>query len=274
MPQENLVAKDGVICEKGNEKNRVTYGELAKGQKIEKHLDAKPAVKDVADFKISGQPHTRRDGEAKVTGAAHYAADIRLPGMLYAKILRPPAHGAKLKNADTASAKEIAGVQIIQDGDFIAVLHEFPDVAADALAKIKAEWDKPVATFDDETVFDHFEKIAPAPRVLRSGGDLAAGKDSSKKQFAATYLNAYVAHSPMETHAALCQIEGDHATVWVSTQNPFGARDSIAELQSAFPPTMSGSSRPTSAAVSAARRTTSRRPRPRASPRPLASRCR
>jgi isoquinoline 1-oxidoreductase len=228
VPQENLVAKDGIIFEKGNEKNRVSYGELAKGQKIERHLETKPAVKDVAQFKISGQAHTRRDGEAKVTGKADYAADIRVPGMLYAKILRPPMHGAKLKSADTSAVKEISGAQLVQDGDFIAVLHAFPDVAETALAKIKAEWDKPVATFDDKTVFDHFQKIAPEPRVLKSGGDLEAGKNSAVKKFSATYLNSYVAHSPMETHAALCQIAGDRATAWVATQNPFGAREKIA----------------------------------------------
>lgn len=228
VPAENLVVKDGVIFEKGNDKNRATYGELAKGQKIERHLETKPALKKPADFKVNGVSHTRRDGEQKVNGAAKYAADIHVPGMLYAKILRPPMHGAKLKSADTAAVKEISGAQLHQDGDFIAVLHEFPDVADTALGKIKAEWDKPEAKFDDKTVFDHFQKIAPDPRVIKSGGDLDAGKNSAKKKFEATYLDGYVAHSPMETHAALCQIEGDHATLWVATQNPFGARERVA----------------------------------------------
>jgi isoquinoline 1-oxidoreductase len=229
VPAENLVVKDGVISEKGNDKNQVTYGELAKGQKIERHLDTKPAVKKPADFKVSGQSHTRRDGEAKVTGTAHYAADIRVPGMLYAKILRPPMHGAKMKSVDTTAAKAVPGAQVYQDGDFIAVLHEFPDVADDALAKIKADWDKPEAKFDDKTVFDHFQQLGADDRTIKSGGDLDAGKGQAKKNFEATYLNSYVAHSPMETHAALCQIEGDKATLWVSTQNPFGARQRVAE---------------------------------------------
>ena len=63
---------------------------------------------------------------------------------------------------------------------------------------------------------------------MKQGGDLDAAKTSAAKKFDATYLNSYVAHSPMETHAALAQIEGDKATVWASTQNPFGARDQIA----------------------------------------------
>jgi nicotinate dehydrogenase subunit B len=228
VPQTQLVAKDGVISDSQDPKNKISYGQLAKGQKIERHAEARPSLKDPAQFKIAGQSHTRRDGEAKVTGKAHYAADIRVPGMLYAKILRPPAHGATLKSVDTSPAKAVAGVQVVQDGDLVAVLHEFPDVAEDALGKIKAEFDTPAATFDDKTVFDHLISVAPEARVLKQGGDLDEGRKSAAKKFESTYLNSYVAHSPMEPHAALCQIEGDKATVWASTQNPFGARGDIA----------------------------------------------
>jgi isoquinoline 1-oxidoreductase len=229
LPQAQLVAKDGVISDQQDSKNKLTYGQLAKGQKIGRHLQARPSLKEPAQFKIAGQSHPRRDGEAKVTGKAHYAADIRVPGMLYAKILRPPAHGATLKSVDTSLAKAVAGVQVVQDGDFVAVLHAFPDVAEVALGKIKAEFDTPAATFDDKSVFDHLISVAPASRVLSQGGDLDAGKKDAVKKFEATYFNSYVAHSPMEPHAALCQIEGDKATVWASTQNPFGARDQIAQ---------------------------------------------
>jgi isoquinoline 1-oxidoreductase len=229
VPQAQLVAKDGVIFDQQNQKNRITYGQLAKGQKIERHLQAKPSLKDPTQYKIAGQPHTRRDAEAKVTGKAHYSADIRVPGMLYARILRPPAHGAKLKSVDTAPAREIAGVQVVQDGDLVAVLHESPDVAETALGKIKAEFDVPEATVDDKNIFDHLLSVAPAANVLNQGGDLDEGKKLAAKKFDATYLNSYVAHSAMETHAALAQIEGDKVTVWASTQNPFGARDQIAQ---------------------------------------------
>ncbi len=229
VPQAQLVAKDGVVFDQQNPKSRMTYGQLAKGQKIERHVQSKPALKDPAQYKIAGQPRTRRDGEAKVTGKAQYSADIRLPGMLYAKILRPPAHGAKLKSVDTAPAREIAGAQVVQDGDLVAVLHELPDVAETALGKIKATFDVPEATVDDKTIFDHLVSVAPAANILKQGGDLDEGKKLAAQKFDSTYLNSYVAHSAMETHAALAQVEGDKATVWASTQNPFGARDQIAQ---------------------------------------------
>ncbi len=108
-----------------------------------------------------GKPLLRRDGRDKVTGKAQYAGDIREPGMLYAKILRPPAHGAKLKSVDTAPAKAVAGVQVVQQGDLVAVLHELPDVAEAALEKVKAEFDVPEPTVDDKTIFDHLLKTEP-----------------------------------------------------------------------------------------------------------------
>jgi len=235
VPQTQLVAKDGVIFDEKNQNHRVTYGQLARGQKIERHVAAKPGLKDPSRFKVSGKPVNRRDAEAKVTGKGHYSADIRLPGMLYAKILRPPAHGAKLRSVDTAPAKEIAGVQVVQDGDLIAVLHELPDVARVALEKVKAEFDDPPSKVDDETIFDHLLSVAPGAQVLAEGGDLEAGRKLAGKKFEITYLNSYVAHAAMETHSALAQIEGDKATVWASTQNPFGARGEIAEAIG-FPP--------------------------------------
>src|ERR1035438_1085410 len=117
VPQEWLVPKDGLIFDGRNKDLRRTYGELAKGKKIERHLQGKPSLKDVAKYSVVGKPLGRRDGRDKVTGKAQYAGDVREPGMLYAKLLRAPAHGAKLKNVDTAPAKAIAGVQVVQDAN-------------------------------------------------------------------------------------------------------------------------------------------------------------
>ncbi len=206
----------------------MTYGQLAKGKNIEKHIEGKPPLKDPSQFTIIGKPQLHHDGRAKVTGAAHYAGDIRLPGMLYAKILRPPAHDAKLKSADTAPAKKIPGAQVVQDNDLTAVLHEHPDVAEDALDKIKAEFDVPEARLDNKNIFDHLLSVAPPANVLASGGDLDEGRKLAAKTIETTYLDGYVAHAAMETHTAIAQIEGDKATVWASTQNPFGAQGEIA----------------------------------------------
>ena len=169
IPQSQLVTTNGVVVDQQDSKNRVTYGQLAKGRKIARHISGKPALKKASDFKIVGRPLLHRDGLDKVTGKAHYAGDIRMPGMLYAKVLRPPAHGARLKSVDMAPAREIPGVQIFQDDDLVAVLHQLPDVAEAALEKIKAEFDVPEAKVNDKNIFDHLLSVAPAARVLKQG---------------------------------------------------------------------------------------------------------
>ena len=163
-----------------------------------------------------------------MTGKAKYAADIRLPGMLSAKILRPAVHGAKLTSVDTSAAEKIDGVQVVHQDDLVAVLHQHPDVAEKALKLVKAQFDVPKAEVDDTTIFDHLLKVAPEGRANPRGGDLAKGEKLASQLVEATYLNSYVAHAAMEPHNAVAQIEGGKATVWASTQNPFGAKGEIA----------------------------------------------
>ncbi len=229
VPPAQLVAKEGAIFDQQNKEQRRTYGQLAKGQKIERHVKVKPALKEVSAHTVVGKPVLRRDSRDKVTGKAQYAGDLRPPGLLYAKILRPPAHGAKLKSVDAAAAKAVPGAQVIQEGDLVAVLHELPDMAEAALDKVKAEFDVPEPKVDDKTIFDHLLKAAPQGRVAAEGGDLAEGRKLASKAFEQTYLNSYVAHAAIETHTALAKIEGDKAIIWASTQNPFGAQREIAE---------------------------------------------
>ena len=225
---ENLSTEDGVVVDKRNKQHRVSYAQLAKGKQIERHL-APVAIKKPSEFKIMNKPALRRDAEEKVTGKAKYAGDIQLPGMLYAKILRPPAHGAKLIDVDLSAVKQIRDIQIIREGDLVAVLHKYPDVAEAALSKIKAKYSKVESNIDDRNIFDHLLKVAPEGKVVVKDGDLEAGEKGSKAIFEWTYLNDYVAHSPIEPHTAVVKIEGNKATVWASTQTPFGAKEEVAK---------------------------------------------
>jgi nicotinate dehydrogenase subunit B len=202
---------------------------LAKGKTIERHIDPKPPVKPPAEYKIVGRPAARKDAVLKATGKAEYAGDIRLPGTIQARILRPPAHGAKLKTVDVSGAEKTEGVRVIQDGDLIAVLHKSSDLAEAALLKIKAEWDAPEAAVDDETIYEHLVKVAPAGDVVEEKGNLEEGRKLAASIFDETYFVPYVAHAPMETHTATVKIEGDSAAVWASTQRPFGLSEEVAQ---------------------------------------------
>jgi len=222
IPKDQLDVKDGVVFDRTRKGRKVTYAQLTKGKRIERRLEQKPQVKTVSELKIIGKPHNRIDAVEKVTGKAKYTGDIRVAGMVYAKVLRPPAHGAKLKSLDTSAVDKNEGFQVVRDGDLVAVLHKNPDEAEKALMKIKAEYDIPEARFDDKSVFDYFVDNAADGRVTQKDGDIESGHKLAQDMAEETYMDSYVSHAPIETHTALAQFEGSKVTVWASTQTPFG----------------------------------------------------
>jgi nicotinate dehydrogenase subunit B len=228
VPKDQLRVEDGVVFVKGDRKKSVSYGRLAEGKRIERHIDENVRPKRRDELRICGHDALRADGMDKVTGKAQFAGDVRLPGMQYARILRPPVHGAKLEEVDTAPAEAIDGVRVVRDDDLIAVLHEQPDVADRALARIEARYSRPSPTVDNATIFDHLVRSAPSGETVASAGNLDEGRRRSTRTFEATYLNQYVAHAPMEPHTALARVEGNSATLWVSTQAPNWVQSSIA----------------------------------------------
>jgi nicotinate dehydrogenase subunit B len=235
ISSDNLDTDKGVVFVKNNKSKKVSYAQLTKGKKIEKHVSKKVPVKKPSEFKIIGKSVSRFDGYEKVTGKAKYAGDMQLPGMLYARILRPPAHGAKLMSVDLSKAKEVEGVKVVQEGDFIAVLHQYPDVADNALLKIKANYDKANTGIDDKNIFDHLLKAAPKGEIETEGGDIKKGENESEGIFDSIYLDGYKAHSPIEPHTAVIKIEEENVTIWASSQTPFPAKDEIAKLLDTSP---------------------------------------
>jgi nicotinate dehydrogenase subunit B len=227
--KEELTVSNGVVYRTRDKSKRVTFGELAKGKSIERHLTGKPALRSLAEFTVSGKSVARTDALAKVTGKAKYAGDVRVPGMLYARVLRPPAHDATLKSVDTSAAEALPGVTVVNKDGLVAVLHANPEAAAKALAAIKATYDVPPPTVDTETVFDHLLEVAPAPQERERKGDPAAGEKLSATTFEHRYENGYGAHAPMETHTALASVVGGKATVWAATQTPFPNQQQIAQ---------------------------------------------
>jgi CO/xanthine dehydrogenase Mo-binding subunit len=232
VPPARLTISEGVVQDPKNPGKKVSYADLVRDSRIEKKVEVKAELKSPPAFKVSGKSTGRTDGLAKVTGQAKYAGDIRLPDMLYARILRPPAHGAVLKNVDTSAAEKIPGLKIVREGNLVAVLHSLPDQAEKGLALIKAQFTTPPIEVDEKTLFAHLLKVAPGGSVISQEGSLEKGEQSSSRRFEENYFQHYVAHAPMETHTALAHVEGKKATVWASTQTPFGVKDSVARALS------------------------------------------
>ncbi len=227
IPVGQLEVKEGIVADIRNTSRSVTYGELARGKKLEKYLDVKPPVEDHAKFTLVGQSLKHSDAYDKVTGRTKYAGDLKLPGMLHARILRPPSHGATLVSADLSGAEAIEGVRVVRDGDFIAVLSEVRDLVDLAVVRIDAQYSYDEMKVSDETVFDYINNGEYRINVVRSAGETESAPQLCEKLFEQEYHDPYLAHAPIETHTALALFEGDKLTVWASTQSPFGLQDSL-----------------------------------------------
>ena len=227
VPVSQLIVKDGVVTDTKDPKKTVSYAQLAEGKRIEKFLDVKPSMEDFTKYKEIGKSYNRKDSLLKVTGEAKYTGDMKLPGMVFARILRPPSHATKLTSVDYSAAEKIAGTKVVRDGDFIAVLNESRDKADEAIVKVKAEYSFKELPVNDKTIYEYMVKADSTVTSVKSTGDIEAGQKLCDKVFDSEYHDPYVAHVAIETHSALAQLENGKMTVWAATQSPFGLREGI-----------------------------------------------
>src|SRR5712672_740222 len=141
LPAENLRTENGAVI--STDGRRLRYGELVAADMLHVQAQPKSSLKDPATFKVMGQPIPRVDIPAKVTGGAAYVQDMRLPGMVHARVVRPPSYGAQLTECDTAGIEKLPGVvKVIRDGNFLAVIatKEFQAIKAMAALSSAAKW--------------------------------------------------------------------------------------------------------------------------------------
>jgi len=237
LPEARLFTRDGFVIDRENESVRISYATLAGSGTINRTIPA-ATPKPPASWTICGQPAIRIDAVEKVTGKARYAGDITLPGMLYARIVRPPVVGPPVYGAtftappDTTAAEQIPGVQVVRVGTtLVAVLHAQPDVAERALALVTAQYNLPANGQSDQTIHDYILAHPPGQSSLFptwSGGNLALGQAQAVLTREQTYYTPFLAHAAMEAHAAVASYASGKVKVWASTQAPFKTQNDVA----------------------------------------------
>jgi nicotinate dehydrogenase subunit B len=220
-----LKVENGKVLNPASGKS-IKYSELTKGKKILKPLNNQAALTSPDKWKVAGKSIRKVNGRDFVTGKHKYTSDLVLPGMVYGKILRPPAYGASLVTADTQKATSLPGVTVVQEGDFIAVTAPDSQTAETALWEIKAEW-KSITQPSRETLFDYLKEKSQAARSESNQGDVEKIFTSSKDVLSQTFHIDYIAHAPLEPRASVAQWEGDNLTVWIGTQRPFGVQEQL-----------------------------------------------
>jgi len=223
-----------LYVENGEIKNRnggqtVHIGQIAKGKKLVQPVNEKVALKKIENWKVAGTSVGKVNGSSFVTGKHKYVSDMKLPGMLFGKILRPPAYGATLVSADITEAKNMEGVIAVRDGNFVGVAAADLSTATKALQKIKAEW-----KFDPQPsrseIFDYLKKNAKEGRGPDKSGDVSSFLLLADTKSEQTFQVDYIAHAPLEPRAGVADWDGDKLTVWTGTQRPFGVQENLAEV--------------------------------------------
>jgi isoquinoline 1-oxidoreductase len=226
----SLTTDGGKILRFGSSES-VSFGELTHGQKLVKSVTDDASGTPAKAWKIAGTSVAKVDGRDFVTGKHKYSPDVKIPGMLHGKVLRPSAFGATLESIDTSAAEAMPGVRVIRDGDFVGVTAPNPLTAAHALDAIRAKWiAKPQPSSAD--LFDYLRKNASEGGAGRGGentGSIEDGLKAASHKLEATYTVAYIAHTPLEPRAAVAQWEDGKLTVWTGTQRPFGVRGDLAQ---------------------------------------------
>jgi len=206
-------------------------GEMTRGERLVQELadDVAPLPRD--GWTIAGTSLPKVAGHDMVTGRHRYTSDMRLPGIMTGKVLRPPATTATLTSLDAARTREIPGVVVVQDGDFVGVAAADDATATRAVALLRAEWSREPSPGQRE-LFEHLRSTAESGRGRPdSEGSIEAGLTAADERLEATYTVAYIAHVPLEPRAAVAQWENGRLTVWTGTQRPFNVRT---ELSRAF----------------------------------------
>lgn len=207
----------------------LTYADLAKdGDALKGSVPQDVELSRVEDWKVLGSSLARPNGRDIVTGAHQFPSDIIRPGMLYAKVLRPPSYGAKLESIDLEAGRALGGVEVVREGDFVAVAapstHQAKK-AIEALA-VSARWmpaNEHVASSD---LFDHLRRTAQG---IPSRDDTKTASAAHTLQ--ATYTAHYIQHVPMEPRAGVAEMTDDgKMVVWTGSQYPHGVRRAVAQV--------------------------------------------
>jgi CO/xanthine dehydrogenase Mo-binding subunit len=232
VPAGELLVRDGVISAKADGSKRTTYGELIGGRKFNLGLNATAKRKSASDWTVLGTSVPRLDAPALAAGTFEFVQNVRVPGMLHGRVVRPPEVGATLVGVDEASVKDMPGfVKVVVRKNFVGVVAQKPWQATQIALKLKAEWTKGAGLPPQGEFYEYLRNQKPVrDTLIVNSKDVDAKLSGAAKVVKATYRHAYQMHGAVGTSCALADVQGDKATIWSSTQSVYPTRNTAATL--------------------------------------------
>lgn len=219
VPAGQLSIADGVVSVQGDASKRATFGSLIGGGKFERRVTGSAPVKAIASYKVVGQSVPRAEIPAKMFGTHTFVHDVRLPGMLHGRVVRPPRAGATLVSLDESSAARLPGViRVVRKGTFVGVVAEREEQAAAAAKALKVVWSATPVLPAYDGLFARFKELSTTSRAVAASGDADAAIARAPRVVRATYRWPFHMHASIGASCGVADVSGDKATVWSATQ--------------------------------------------------------
>jgi CO/xanthine dehydrogenase Mo-binding subunit len=242
VPPSELNVADGVVSGQGKS---ISYAQLIGGKHFNQQVEWNKQTGNAMDIKVQAKPKApsaykvvgksfaRRDVAWKVYGTGDYVTDLRLPGMLHARVIRPPRAACKVRGVDEASVKGIPGVRVVRERDFVAVAAPREWDAVRAAQALKVEWHALDGAFPEmKALHDHIRgaKAMKREEPVKQGDVAAAFKQPGLRIVEAEYEWPFQSHASMGPACALADVKGDACTIWSGSQKPHYVQAGVAAL--------------------------------------------
>ncbi len=231
VPVSECRAADGAVTHAPTGR-RASYAELA-DEAARSEVPRNPPLRS-GDFRVIGKPLRRVDARPKVDGSGVYGIDVRVPGMLFAAVVRCPVPGGTVKGFDAAPARGVPGVvDVIQIPPGVAVLARDTWSARQGADRLRVQWDEgPVAALDSARLLEEWRAAAASDegKGIRSEGDAARALSGASRKVEATYHAPFLAHATLEPQNATAHVTADRCEVWAPTQGPGPAKETARQI--------------------------------------------
>jgi nicotinate dehydrogenase subunit B len=226
---DQLAVKDGVISAKADPSKKIAYAQLVGGQKFNVALNRAAKRKNPNEWTVLGKPIHRIEIPAMATGEFEYVHNVRVPGMLHGRVVRPPAVGATVASVDESSVAGMPGlVKVVVKKNFVGVVAEKPWQAIQAAGKLKVTWTPGAGLPAHSTFHDYLRTQSARDTFAVNSKDVDAKLGSAAKVVKATYLYPYQMHASFATACAVADVQGNKATLWSATQAVYPMKNSVA----------------------------------------------
>ena len=233
VPRRELAAVEGEVVHAKSARS-FSYYELTEGRPLEGNIRDDIPLKAASEWSVAGRSVPRTTAMEIVTGKQEYPSDLKRPGMLYGRILRPPGPRSRLMSVDVSQAQRIPSIRVIRQGDFIGVAAQTGYLAQLAIDAIEASWETERLPGEGDIfrfLETHGREVEPERHdgpTREEIGSVRAALQDADVSLTGRYTVDYIAHAPLEPRAAVAEWRGERLTVWTGTQRPFGVRTELA----------------------------------------------